>query len=90
MFMDMSSEMIHSLLPVFLVSVLGVSALSVGFIVSAVFGSAATGNPRSSPVPGSDAADSPGLDPRIGWHANTQNPRSEARPPAPSLHESRP
>jgi hypothetical protein len=32
MFMDMSSEMIHSLLPVFLVSVLGVSALSVSFI----------------------------------------------------------
>jgi MFS family permease len=30
--MDLSSEMIHSLLPVFLVSVLGVSALSVGFI----------------------------------------------------------
>ncbi|MGH8611759.1 MAG: MFS transporter [Gammaproteobacteria bacterium] len=32
LFMDTSSEMIHSLLPVFLVSVLGVSALSVGFI----------------------------------------------------------
>jgi Na+/melibiose symporter-like transporter len=31
-FMDLSSEMIHGLLPVFLVSVLGVSALSVGFI----------------------------------------------------------
>ncbi|QCG99433.1 MFS transporter (plasmid) [Azospirillum sp. TSA2s] len=30
--MDVSSEMIHSLLPVFLVSVLGASALSVGFI----------------------------------------------------------
>lgn len=32
LFMDVSSEMIHSLLPVFLVSVLGASALSVGFI----------------------------------------------------------
>src|SRR5262245_23576765 len=32
MFMDLSSEMIHSLLPVFLVSALGASALSVGLI----------------------------------------------------------
>jgi len=32
MFMDISSEMIHSLLPVFMVEVLGVSALSVGII----------------------------------------------------------
>ncbi|MEQ1667223.1 MAG: MFS transporter [Sulfuriferula sp.] len=32
MFMDLSSEMIHSLLPVYLVVVLGASALSVGFI----------------------------------------------------------
>ncbi|MGH8579215.1 MAG: MFS transporter [Gammaproteobacteria bacterium] len=32
LFMDTSSEMIHSLLPVFLVSVLGASALSVGVI----------------------------------------------------------
>lgn len=32
LFMDASSEMIHSLLPVFLVTVLGASALSVGFI----------------------------------------------------------
>src|SRR2546427_11283147 len=32
MFADISSEMIHSLLPVFLVSVLGASALSVGLI----------------------------------------------------------
>ena len=32
LFMDMSSEMIHSLLPVFLVTVLGASALSVGLI----------------------------------------------------------
>ena len=32
LFMDTSSELIHSLLPVFLVSVLGASALSVGFI----------------------------------------------------------
>lgn len=32
LFMDTSSEMIHSLLPLFLVSVLGVSALSVGII----------------------------------------------------------
>lgn len=32
LFMDISSEIIHSLLPVFLVTVLGVSALSVGFI----------------------------------------------------------
>ena len=30
--MDLSSEMIHSLLPVFLVTVLGASALSVGLI----------------------------------------------------------
>ena len=30
--MDISSEMIHSLLPAFLVTVLGVSALSVGII----------------------------------------------------------
>ncbi|MCC6946273.1 MAG: MFS transporter [Bradyrhizobiaceae bacterium] len=32
MFMDISSEMIHSLLPIFLVSVLGVGALAVGII----------------------------------------------------------
>jgi MFS family permease len=32
MFMDLSSEMVHSLLPVFLVSVLGASAFSVGLI----------------------------------------------------------
>ncbi|MDO8346395.1 MAG: MFS transporter [Rugosibacter sp.] len=32
LFMDLSSEMIHSLLPLFLVTVLGASALSVGFI----------------------------------------------------------
>ncbi len=32
MFMDISSEMIHSLLPVFLISVLNTSALSVGLI----------------------------------------------------------
>jgi hypothetical protein len=32
MFMDISSEMIHSLLPVFLVSVLNSSALVVGMI----------------------------------------------------------
>ena len=32
MLMDVSSEMIHALLPVYLVSVLGVSALAVGFI----------------------------------------------------------
>jgi len=32
MFMDISSEMIHSLLPVFMVSVLGVSAFAVGII----------------------------------------------------------
>jgi MFS family permease len=32
MFMDVSSEMIHSLLPVFLVSVLGAGPVSVGFI----------------------------------------------------------
>ena len=30
--MDLSSEMIHSLLPVFLVTVLGASAMSVGVI----------------------------------------------------------
>ena len=32
LFMDMSSELIHSLLPVFMVSVLGASALAVGLI----------------------------------------------------------
>mgnify|MGYP003347041025 CR=1 FL=1 len=32
MFMDISSEMIHSLLPMFMVSALGVSALVVGQI----------------------------------------------------------
>lgn len=32
LFMDISSEVIHSLLPAFLVTVLGVSALSVGFV----------------------------------------------------------
>ena len=32
LFMDTSSELVHSLLPVFLVSVLGASALSLGFI----------------------------------------------------------
>jgi len=32
LFMDTSSELVHSLLPVFLVSVLGASALSVGLI----------------------------------------------------------
>lgn len=32
MFMDVSSEMIHALLPVYLVAVLGTSALTVGFI----------------------------------------------------------
>ena len=32
MFMDISSEMIHALLPVYLVTVLGASALTVGFI----------------------------------------------------------
>jgi MFS family permease len=35
MFMDVSSEMIHSLLPVFLVSVLGAGTLTVGFIEGA-------------------------------------------------------
>ena len=32
LFMDISSEIIHSLLPVFLVTAVGASALSVGFI----------------------------------------------------------
>jgi hypothetical protein len=32
MFMDISSEMIHALLPLYLVTVLGASALTVGFI----------------------------------------------------------
>jgi hypothetical protein len=32
MLMDISSEMIHALLPVYLVTVLGTSALTVGFI----------------------------------------------------------
>ena len=34
MLMDISSEMIHSLLPIFLVTVLGTSALTVGVIVA--------------------------------------------------------
>ncbi len=33
LFMDISSELIHSLLPVFLVSVLGASALTVGLLI---------------------------------------------------------
>ena len=32
LFMDLSSEMIHALLPLYLVTVLGVSALTVGII----------------------------------------------------------
>jgi hypothetical protein len=32
MFMDISSEMIHALLPIYLVTVLGTSTLTVGFI----------------------------------------------------------
>jgi len=32
MFMDVSSEMIHALLPIYLVTVLGASTLSIGFI----------------------------------------------------------
>ena len=32
MFMDISSEMIHALLPIYMVTVLGSSALAVGFI----------------------------------------------------------
>src|SRR5665213_592696 len=32
LFMDVSSEMVHSLLPVYLVTALGASALAVGFI----------------------------------------------------------
>src|SRR5258708_40319603 len=32
LFMDMSSEMIHALLPVYLVTVLGTSTITVGFI----------------------------------------------------------
>lgn len=39
--MDTSSELIHSLLPVFLVSVLGAGALSVGFIEGVAEASAA-------------------------------------------------
>ncbi|WP_417566058.1 MFS transporter [Marinobacter sp.] len=35
MLMDVSSEMIHSLLPVYLISVLGVSAVTIGFIEGA-------------------------------------------------------
>ncbi len=41
LFMDTSSELIHSLLPVFLVSVLGASALSVGLIEGAAEATAA-------------------------------------------------
>jgi MFS family permease len=40
LFMDVSSEMIHSLLPVFMVSVLGASALSVGIIEGIAEGTA--------------------------------------------------
>ena len=39
--MDLSSEMIHSLLPVFLVSVLGASALTLGLIEGVAEGTAA-------------------------------------------------
>jgi Na+/melibiose symporter-like transporter len=39
LFMDTSSEIIHSLLPAFLVTVLGVSALSVGIIEGIAEGS---------------------------------------------------
>jgi hypothetical protein len=66
LFMDISSEMIHSLLPVFLVSVLGASATAVGVIegigegtasISKLFpGCSGTGSERrrrSSPVPAS-------------------------------------
>ncbi|MBA0087727.1 MAG: MFS transporter, partial [Acidobacteria bacterium Pan2503] len=35
LFMDISSEMIHSLLPVFIVSVLGVSAAALGLLEGA-------------------------------------------------------
>ena len=38
--MDVSSEMIHSLLPMFLVTVLGVSALRLGFIEGIAEGTA--------------------------------------------------
>jgi MFS family permease len=41
LFMDMSSELIHSLLPVFMVSVLGASVLAVGFIEGVAEASAA-------------------------------------------------
>jgi MFS family permease len=42
MFMDVSSEMIHSLLPVFLVSILGLSTLTVGLIEGIAESTAAT------------------------------------------------
>ena len=38
--MDISSEMIHSLLPVFMVSVLGASALTVGLVEGVAEGTA--------------------------------------------------
>ncbi len=41
LFMDMSSELIHSLLPVFMVSALGASALSIGLIEGAAEATAA-------------------------------------------------
>jgi hypothetical protein len=43
--MDISSEMIHALLPLFLVTVLGASALSVGIVegMAAVFATIALG-----------------------------------------------
>jgi len=43
MFMDISSEMIHALLPVFLVTVLGASTVTVGMIEGIGEGAAAGG-----------------------------------------------
>ena len=46
MLMDSSSELVHSLLPVFLVSVMGVSALTVGLIEGTAEAAARTNGVR--------------------------------------------
>ena len=50
MFMDISSEMIHSLLPVFLVTVLGGSAVTVGLIEGVGEATASFSKPSSATV----------------------------------------
>ena len=50
LFMDLSSEMIHGLLPVFLVGTLGVSALTLG-LIEGVAESTASFRKRYAPTP---------------------------------------